>query len=230
MNSRRVRVRAAALIAGVLVLAACGGGDGDDAGEASSATVAPPATAPTIIESVPDDRPFAGIVRTPAPAVNSTALPSLSDPGEVEFQADPGDLQVVYFGYTNCPDVCPTTMFDFTVALRRMPAELAERVDTVMVTIDPDRDLSILDDYVTSFVPDARAAGTVDADILAAAAAPFGATYDVRTADDGSIEVDHSAFLYVVDDQGELLLTWPFGIESAEMAADLVQLFQAQSA
>ncbi|MEM8621034.1 MAG: SCO family protein [Actinomycetota bacterium] len=227
-SQRRWRRAAAGVVAGACVLAACGGGGGDGDGAAAS-SAAPVDTTPTIIESVPNDRALAGIVRTPNPAVNATALPSLSGEGDVAFQADPGDLQVVYFGYTNCPDVCPTTMFDLTVALRRMPPELAERVDTVMVTIDPDRDLPILDDYVTSFIPDARAAGTADADTLAAAAEPFGASYEVRTTDDGTIEVDHSGFLYVVDDQGELLLTWPFGIDSGEMAADLVQLFGADS-
>ena len=231
MSSRRPRRRVVVGVAATsLLLAACGGGDSGDSDAGGDATTVPADTTPAIVDSVPDDRVLAGIVRTPNPAVNATALPSLSGDGDIAFQADPGDLQVVYFGYTNCPDVCPTTMFDLTVALRRMPPELAERVDTVMVTIDPDRDLPILDDYVTSFIPDARAAGTADADVLTAAAEPFGASYEVRTTDDGTIEVDHSGFLYVVNDQGELVLTWPFGIDSGEMAADLVQLFGTNAA
>jgi protein SCO1/2 len=93
-----------------------------------------------------------------------------------------------------------------------------------MVTVDPERDNDILTGYVQSFVPDAEAAGTLDADLLAAAAEPFGASYSVTTGDDGEIEVAHSGFLYLVDDEGELVVTWPFGISSTDMAADVEQL------
>jgi len=126
--------------------------------------------------------------------------------------------------------VCPTTMADWTVALRRLPPEIAEQVSTVMVTVDPERDNDILTGYVQSFVPDAEAAGTLDAERLAAAAEPFGVSYDVTTNDDGEIEVSHSGFLYLVGDDGTLLVTWPFGTSSEEMAADVQQLYETQAA
>jgi protein SCO1/2 len=213
---------AVGLLAASLLVAACGGSD-------DGATAATTADAGSlIVDSVPDDRELSGIVREPAPVVSATPVPSVSDPGEeVEFRAQPGGLQVVYFGYTNCPDVCPTTLFDLTVALRMLPADKADVIDTVMVTVDPDRDLDILTAYVRSFIADAGAAGTDDGAVLTAAADPFGVSYDVRTLDDGSIEVDHSPFLYVVNDRGELVLTWQFGAPSKEMAADLFQLLES---
>jgi protein SCO1/2 len=119
-------------------------------------------------------------------------------------------------------------MADWAVTLRRLPDELAAQMSTVMVTVDPDRDNELLPGYIQSFVADAEAAGTTDADLLAAAAEPFGVSYAVTTADDGDIEVSHSGFLYLVDDQGRLVVTWPFGTSSAEMAADIEQLFAAQ--
>ena len=212
MSDRR---RSIALVVGALLaLTACGS---DDASTTEST--------PTEATAVPGDRVLAGIVREPAPSVDATPLPSLSEPGsDVVFRGEPGGYLAVYFGYTNCPDVCPTTMADWTVALRRLPEDLADRVDTVMVTVDPERDNDILTGYVRSFVPDAEAAGTLDADLLAAAAEPFGASYSVTTGDDGEIEVAHSGFLYLVDDEGKLLVTWPFGISSADMAADVEQL------
>lgn len=186
-------------------------------------------TAPSTASSA--DRPLAGIVREPTPAVDATTLPSLTDPGtDVEFRGDPGGLQAVYFGYTNCPDVCPTTMTDWTVALRRLPADIAAQVSTVMVTVDPERDNDVLTGYVQSFVPDAQAAGTLDADRLSAAATPFGVSYDVTTNADGEVEVAHSGFLYLVGDDGKLLVTWPFGTSSQDMAADVEQLFAAKAA
>jgi protein SCO1 len=207
----------------MFVLVACG--NDDSSGTAATAT----ATSDPV--DVSAERELAGIVRDPAPAVDTTTLPSLTEPGtEVEFRADPGGFQAVYFGYTNCPDVCPTTMADWTITLRRLPQDLAARVDTVMVTVDPDRDNELLAGYVESFVADAEAAGTTDADRLAAAAEPFGVVYDVTTNDAGDIEVSHSGFLYLVDDQGQLVVTWPFGTSSSEMAADVEQLFATQEA
>lgn len=199
---------AAIVVAIPLVMAACGSDD-----------------------SSTDDPALSGFVREPAPEVDEATLPSLTEPGtEVEFSAQPGEIQVVYFGYTNCPDVCPTTLADLTVALRKIEPARAEQVETVMVTVDPERDLDVLPGYVSSFIPDAVAAGTEDEAALLAVAEPFGVSWDIRTLDDGTIEVDHSPFLYAVDDQGELVLTWQFGASSDDMAADLDVLFDRYAA
>jgi protein SCO1/2 len=207
--------------AATFMLLGCGS-DGDSSGAATTPS-------PTVAGDAPVERALAGIVRDPAPVVEGTTVPSLTEPGtDVVFRAEPGGFQSVYFGYTNCPDVCPTTMADWAVTLRRLPDDLSSRVRTVMVTVDPDRDNELLPGYVESFVADAEAAGTTDADRLAAAAEPFGVSYDVTTNDDGDIEVSHSGFLYLVDDQGRLVVTWPFGTSSVEMAADIEQLFVAQ--
>jgi protein SCO1/2 len=161
--------------------------------------------------------------------VDATTMPSLTEPGtDHTFRAATDGFEAVYFGYTNCPDVCPTTMADWAVTMRRLPDDLAAQVSTVMVTIDPERDNDLLAGYVQSFVADAQAAGTTDADLLASVAAPFGVSYDVSTNDEGDIEVSHSGFLYLVDDQGRLVVTWPFGTSSSEMAADVEQLFAAK--
>ena len=215
MGDRRRRA-VAALLATCVLVASCGS---DDTGASETPT-----------SSTPTERVLAGIVREPAPVVDGTTLPSLTDDGEeVRFRAEPGGLQAVYFGYTNCPDVCPTTMADWTIALRRLPEEISGRVETVMVTVDPERDNEILTDYVQSFVPDGVAAGTLDAERLAAAAAPFGVVYDVTTTVEGDVEVTHSGFLYLVGDDGTLLVAWPFGTSSADMAADVEQLFGEQA-
>jgi protein SCO1/2 len=224
-RSRRTLRAAGAVLAaaGVVVLTACG--SGDDSTEPSAVT----ATIPEVADTAGADRELAGIVREPAPVVDATTVPSLTNPGsDVVFRAEQGGFRAVYFGYTNCPDVCPTTMADWAITLRRLPEELAAQMSTVMVTVDPDRDNDILPGYIESFVADAEAAGTTDAGVLAAAAAPFGVSYEVITNDEGEVEVTHSGFLYLVDDQGRLVVTWPFGTSSSEMAADIEQLFAAQ--
>jgi protein SCO1/2 len=212
----------------MVLLSACGSSDSNTSDSGTSGGAQQEGSQE--IEEVSPDRVLAGVVREPAPVVDETPIPSLTIEGDdVVFRAQPDGLQVVYFGYTNCPDVCPTTMFDHTVSLRLLPGDMADQVDTVMVTVDPDRDLELLTGYVQSFVPDAVAAGTSDPAVLAAAAEPFGVSYDVVEASDGSIEVSHSGFLYVVGDNGELLLAWPFGTSSEEMAADMFQLLTAET-
>jgi protein SCO1/2 len=171
------------------------------------------------------ERELAGYRRDPAPMVGELTLPDLTAGGE-EFtlRAEPGHVLAVYFGYTNCPDFCPTTLSDLRLATRRMDAADAERVDLAMITVDPDRDLPILAGYVTSFLERGHALGTTDAGRLAEVAAPFGAGYEVSTDDTGEIEVAHTTSLYAVDDAGELVLTWQFGVSIDDLAADLTQL------
>lgn len=172
----------------------------------------------------------AGFVLDPAPIVDRVALPDLSDGGTpFEFRAKTGQVLIVYFGYTHCPDVCPTTLSDLRIALNRLEESDTDRVELAMVTIDPDRDIPLLTGYVQSFVPGAHALGTDDASLLAAAASTFGATYSVDVAPDGNIDVGHSAYLYAVGSTGELLVTWPFGIPADDLATD-IELLLDQSA
>lgn len=177
------------------------------------------------------DRELAGYRRDPAPVVADLSLPDVAAGGE-EFalRAEPGEILAVYFGYTNCPDFCPTTLSDLRLATRRMEPELAERVGLAMVTVDPDRDLPVLADYVTSFLDGAHALGTDDPDRLAEVAAPFGASYQVTTSDAGEIEVAHTTSLYALDDDGEIVLTWQFGVPIDDLAGDLTQLLSEEDA
>jgi protein SCO1/2 len=169
-----------------------------------------------------DDATLTGYRRDPAPEVGNRTLPDLTNGGE-EFalRADPGEVLVVYFGYTNCPDFCPTTMSDLRLAMRRLDESESERIDVAMVTVDPDRDLPVLADYVAGFFEDGHALGTEDPGDLAAAAAPFGVTYEVTTNDEGEVEVAHTTSLYAIDDTGHLALTWQFGVEIDELQTDL---------
>lgn len=173
------------------------------------------------------DRELVGYRRDPAPVVADFELPDLSSGGEpFALRADPGELLVVYFGYTNCPDFCPTTLSD--VRLARQQLDEPERVDVAMIAIDPDRDLPILAEYVGGFFPDdGHALGTDDPSALAQVAAPFGVQYDVTTNDDGEIDVAHTTQLYAVDDQGRVALTWQFGVSKDDLAADFEQLLEA---
>lgn len=163
--------------------------------------------------------PFSGTRRTPAPTISSTLPTATGD--EFAFIADEGNVLVIYFGYTFCPDVCPTTMADVSFARNEL-GNRGELIDVAMITIDPDRDTAeILDNYVNSFVPGSTAVRTDNDDKLRAAAGEFGVFYQVDELEDGTIDVAHSGTLFAVDDQGRLAASWPFGTPSADLLNDL---------
>ena len=159
---------------------------------------------------------LSGIVREPLPVVDTVELPDATNDGEpLPFRADDQGLLLVYFGYTSCPDVCPTTMADLRVAVEGLDAD-ADRVEVAMATIDPDRDSGeALGSYVQSFIEDGHALRTDDDELLRAATDAFGADYSVSEAEDGEIEVMHTGSVYVVDDEGRMLVQWPFGTSYA---------------
>lgn len=174
-------------------------------------------------------RELAGYTREPTPSVADVQIPVVGSAEPVAMTADPGQLRVVYFGYTSCPDVCPTTMSDVKRALAQMPAEQASRVGVVMVTVDPDRDVEDkLAAYVATFIADGAASRITDPAELQSVADAFGARYSVETLEDGEIEVSHTGDLYVVDDRGDIVLQWPFGTASDDLAADLAAMLADQ--
>ena len=172
-----------------------------------------------------EPREYVGYRQSPGQQVATVSLPDVAN-GDAPFQfaARPGALLVVYFGYTSCPDVCPTTLSGLRQALRDLGDE-ASRVDLAMTTIDPGRDTAdVLTGYVRSFVDGAHALRTDDDTALRAAADAFGASYSVTTGADGAVEVAHSGAMYVLDPSGSVTLTWPFGVTSDDIRGDLAQL------
>jgi len=163
-------------------------------------------------------------VEPPAPAVDfrltgpdGKAL-SLSD-----FR---GKLVVLYFGYTSCPDVCPTTMAALAQAMRDLGAQ-ADGIQVLMVTVDPQRDTpDRLNSYVTAFDPRfIGLSGTPDQ--IAGAAKAFGVVYQVHPGSSAAnYLVDHTATTTVLDKDGRIRLIWPYGTPPEELAADLQQLLR----
>lgn len=167
-------------------------------------------------------RTLSGFQSEPPLSVSGLSLPDVTADGTDYVLTPPaGQFLIVYFGYTACPDVCPTTMHEVEVALRTV-GDLAARVDVAMVTIDPGRDEpEQFGNYVRDFVDDGHALRTDDDRALRQVADAFGAGYTVTTAADGTVEVSHTPNLYLVDDRGNLMLTWPFGLPGDAIAADL---------
>jgi protein SCO1 len=164
--------------------------------------------------------PLSGVVRTPklhvgAVQVNDVSKSEIGTP--FTTRAAHGHLLLVFFGYTTCPDICPTTLAAIRAARNRLGSQAA-RVDLAFVTVDPKRDTpSVLRKFVGYFVPGAHVLRPTNAAQLATAEHAFLVTSKVQM--NGS--VDHSSMVEVVDDQGMVLVEWPYGIESPAMAQDL---------
>ena len=153
--------------------------------------------------ATPESSPLSGIVQEPNPVVDGETLPDVSHGSTpFSFRATPSGLLLVYFGYTQCPDVCPTTMSDVRVALGGLPAAQRRNVQMAMITIDPRRDTpAVLTRYVHAFFPRGLALRTADPKLLADVAKTFGAAYRVTKTKDGGFDVMHTAFVYAVDDR-----------------------------
>lgn len=175
-----------------------------------------------------EDAQLAGSVRTPLPQLGDLTLPDAGQDGaSFAMRAADGGLLVVYFGYTSCPDVCPTTLADLRKAFRELGDD-ATRVAVAMATVDPNRDTDeVITNYVQSFIPGAHGLRTEDDALLSSVAEAFGAVYSVTTAANGDVDVVHSGQVYVIDDQGRLQVTWPFGMTAADMAGDLELLLRS---
>jgi protein SCO1 len=143
----------------------------------------------------------------------SGALPALSftmtraSDGKTVTGADyKGKIVLLYFGYTNCPDVCPTTLLNLTTMLKSM-GKAADDVRVLFVTVDPDRDtLAVLKQYADAFAPQvAGLRGTPDQ--LATLAKRYRVSYSVTPAQDGKpYEVTHGAAVYVFNRAGDIKL------------------------
>jgi len=135
-----------------------------------------------------------------------------------------GKVTVVFFGYTHCPDVCPTTMLELAATKKALGAE-GERVQPVFVTVDPERDTpEVLAAYVANFGPDFVALRG-DAAQTQAAAKEFKVFYaKVPGAAEDSYTMDHTAGSYVFDTRGRLRLFTRYGADPSELRADLKRL------
>ena len=132
-----------------------------------------------------------------------------------------GKVTVVFFGYTQCPDVCPTTMADLAAIRKSLGAD-GDKLQSVFVTIDPERDTpEVLKAYVANFGPGFTALrGTPDQ--TAAAAKEFKVFYaKVPGRNGGSYTMDHSAASFVFHPAGRVRLYGPYGGDSKKFAADL---------
>jgi len=137
---------------------------------------------------------------------------------------------LIYFGYTYCPDACPTTLNDIAEALTRL-GPLAEKVQPLFISIDPDRDTpEVIGKYVKSFDP--RIVGlTGTAEQISKVASEFHVYYAVHRTGNGPDDyaMDHSSIIYVMNSQGRYAAAVSSGQTPDALASRLRQLMTSSS-
>ena len=166
---------------------------------------------------------FRGADITGAEYARTLALPDIS--GQPRALADfKGKVTVVFFGYTQCPDVCPTTMAELAQVKKSLGAD-GDKLQGIFVTIDPERDTpEILKSYMTSFDPSFVALrGTLEQ--TKAAAQEFKVFFaKVPGKVEGSYTMDHTAGAFILDGQGKVRLFERYGGGVEALSADVKAL------
>jgi protein SCO1/2 len=136
---------------------------------------------------------------------------------EAEFK---GRAFLVFFGFTHCPDICPTTLFEISEVLTRLGPD-AEKVAALFITVDPERDTPAkLKDYISSFHP--RIFGLTGTPAEVEAVLKEYRVYAKKVPLEGSgYTMDHSAVVYLMDKQGRFVAPFNLKRSADEAAADL---------
>ena len=139
-----------------------------------------------------------------------------------------GKPSAIFFGYTHCPDVCPTTLLDLTELMKAMGAD-ADKLNVAFVTVDPERDTPAqLADYLSSFDP--RIRGLTGTEAQVAAAAKAYQVYYARVPDaDGGYAMDHTASVFLMNADGGFAGTMSFEEDAKTSLAKLERLVKPGS-
>jgi len=165
-----------------------------------------------------------------APSIGGPFTLTATDGSTVTDQSYRGKIMLVYFGYTTCPDACPTTLNSIASALAEL-GPLADRIQPLFITIDPQRDTrAVLADYVKAF--DSRIVGlTGRPEQIAAAAKAYGvyyAPYKTADAPDGYL-MDHTSVVFVMNEEHRFVATFTQDTPPAQMADRLRRLIAKTS-
>jgi protein SCO1/2 len=170
---------------------------------------------------------FGGASFSPPRPVPDLALESIDGP--VSLHDFKGKYTLVYFGYTFCPDICPTTLAMFKTAKEEL-GENADQVEMVMITVDPERDTpEQLAEYMTHF--DSAFVGlSGDKETIDLVGEPFGLFYEKREGSEATgYLVDHTAYFYLLDRDSKALVAYPHETLPDVLVQDLEYLIRNDS-
>ncbi|MCI4410397.1 MAG: SCO family protein [Thiotrichales bacterium] len=147
--------------------------------------------------------------------------------GVVSLHDFSGKVVLLYFGYTTCPDICPTNLGNLAEAMHLLTPEEQNQVQVLMITVDPERDTQ---EKLATYLPyfDKHFIGlTGTPEQIAEVARRYGAVYQKAAIGEGALgyAVDHSAFTYLINQQGKLIQQLPHATTGSEFVQAIRALF-----
>jgi len=176
--------------------------------------------AASITGSLPARAAVAEEETLPSPAMTGHFRLHTPDGKTVTDRSFAGRWLLVYFGYTNCPDVCPTVLNEIGVALHEL-GPVASRIQSIFITVDPARDKApVLKKYMSAFDP--RIVGLRgDGEETEAAAKAFHVYYRPVSLGHAEYTMDHSGYLYLIDPKGKFVQLITGNMPGHDMAKTL---------
>ena len=177
--------------------------------------------------SAPAASPLKAGVFEPAQAAPDFSLQG-TDGKDLTLARFKGKLTLLVFGFTHCPEVCPTTLARLAQARKELGAASADKVQVVYVTVDPERDdLDRIRKYLGAF-DKSFLGGTAKPEALAALRKNYGVfAKKVEAAGSENYGMSHSTSVFMIDRQGKLRALMPFGREPADFVHDLKLMLAA---
>ena len=193
--------RALGAVALLGLLAACGGGGGEASTELNGTPLDPPAE----------------VAATPLVDTDGSAYSLVDDTDK--------DLTLVFFGYTNCPDICGQVMATLAGTLARLDDGAKERLDVVFVTTDPARDTEpVVEEYVDAFDPSIIGLTGGLGDIVAVGESLYVGVDQGEKLPSGGYDVTHGTRVMAIDSDDQTHVMWDHDVSQAQLAHDVLML------
>lgn len=166
------------------------------------------------------------LIQSPDQAADFTLMTSTGEPMSLSDFIGKKEV-MLYFGYTFCPDVCPTTLNDLSVMMVELGPKKADKVQVIMISVDPERDtVEQLATYMPYFNPSFLGM-TGPVEDIQEIASNYGIFFERQEGDtQAGYLVDHTAAVTLVDRKGHVRMVFPYGTTGQELAADLSYLMR----
>lgn len=164
------------------------------------------------------------LIDPPVPAADFELIDQDGNPFSLSDQI--GKINLIFFGYTNCPDVCPVTLSEY-MNIKKALGDKSAGINFIFITVDPERDNQVhLKNYLNRFDPEFIGLSE-DRSVLEQVWADYGVYQEqIETKSAIGYLVDHTSRTYIIDSQGNWKLTYPFGIETKKIIQDLNHMLQ----
>jgi protein SCO1/2 len=164
---------------------------------------------------------FGGVRSVATPAAIGGAFQLTDQSGQIVTEkAMEGRPTLIFFGFTHCPDVCPTSLFEMSEILHAMGSD-ADRVNAYFISVDPERDTeAAMKDYLSSFDPHLKGL-TGDPEVVAKVLSEYRVYAKKVPLKDGDYTMDHTALVYLMDKEGKFVAPFNLKRTPEEAAADL---------